>query len=376
MAVLSKNLLKASDAVIGATLCRLIGLQSPYLPQPPYPPVRPEEIRRILLLRPGGIGDMLLLLPVIEFLRAHLPAAELHILCETRNMGVLSLAGLQSCALAYDLHPLRCLRVLRANRFDVCIDTEQFHHFSAIMARLSGAPVRVGFKINPVRNPLYTHLIDYAPDAHESAQFRALLKPLGIAGEVAALTGLLRHAKLPPPPQLGRIASGFIALHVGGSASYKRWPASRFAEVASRLGRDTGMACVLLGDGAERELAGEILSLIESRGSAATNLAGSLSLAETAATIRESALFLGVDSGLAHLAVALDRPAVVLFGATDSRKWGFEDRSRAIVRKDLSCAPCCIFGYRKPCRTIACMDLITADEVVESCKRILASARK
>jgi ADP-heptose:LPS heptosyltransferase len=374
MAVLSKNLLKAADAVIGATLCRLIGLQSPFLPQPPYPPVRAGELRRILLLRPGGIGDMLLLLPVIEFLRKSLPRAELRILCETRNMEVLGLAGLQAYALAYDLQPLRCLRALRSGSFDVCIDTEQFHHFSAVMARTSGAPVRVGFKINPVRNPLYTHLVDYAPDADESSQFRALLRPLGLPGEAPAFTGILRDVPLPGPRQLAAHTGEVIAMHIGGSAAYKRWPAARFAEVAIRLHRETRASCVLLGDRNDHLTAREVLGQIEQHDAPGINLAGELSLPETAAAIRRSTIFLGVDSGLAHLAVALDRPAVVLFGATDSRKWGFEDRRRAIVRQDISCSPCCIFGYHKPCSSIACMDMITTDKVLERCRGILAAA--
>jgi ADP-heptose:LPS heptosyltransferase len=106
-------------------------------------------------------------------------------------------------------------------------------------------------------------------------------------------------------------------------------------------------------------------------GAEAVTLAGRLDLAGTAAIIARSALFVGSDSGLAHLAVALGVPTVVLFGPSDSLKWGTENSRHAVVRHDLPCAPCFIFGYHKPCRTIACMKGISVDDVLRACEAVL-----
>jgi ADP-heptose:LPS heptosyltransferase len=74
------------------------------------------------------------------------------------------------------------------------------------------------------------------------------------------------------------------------------------------------------------------------------------------------------------VAVALGTPTVVLFGATDPRKWGVSDERHAVVARPLPCSPCCIFGYNKPCRHVACMNGIDADTVIESCDRVIDSS--
>lgn len=101
------------------------------------------------------------------------------------------------------------------------------------------------------------------------------------------------------------------------------------------------------------------------------SLAGGLSLAETAAVIRAAGLFIGGDSGLGHLAVALGTPTVLLFGPSDHQKWGHAGVRHAVIRRPVACAPCFIFGYHRPCRTIACMRGITVDQVVAAARQLL-----
>jgi ADP-heptose:LPS heptosyltransferase len=69
--------------------------------------------------------------------------------------------------------------------------------------------------------------------------------------------------------------------------------------------------------------------------------------------------------------VALGRPSVTLFGATDPLKWGAQGDRHRTVHKEMPCAPCCIFGYRKPCRSVACMQSITVADVLTACRQVL-----
>jgi ADP-heptose:LPS heptosyltransferase len=104
-----------------------------------------------------------------------------------------------------------------------------------------------------------------------------------------------------------------------------------------------------------------------------SSLAGRTTLEELVAALGQAALFVGGDSGLAHLAVAVGTPTVVLFGPSDSRKWGARGSGHAVVRRELACAPCAMFGYHKLCRSIACMDGITVDAVAAACLDRLGS---
>ena len=276
--------------------------------------------------------------------------------------------------------PLRLLHRLRHTPYDFTVDTEQFHHFSAVFAALSRAPVRIGFKINPLRNPLYTHLVNYAPDGPEGVQFLRLLEPLGIRNGGARLEGLLAayDASLPEPFErdLRRLspAGAFAVLHPGTSSRYKQWPEDRFSQLALHLHREHALALVVVGDAKDIPLGDRVLEDCRKAACPALSCQGRLSLAETAAVIRGSRLFVGTDSGLAHLAVALGRPTVVQFGPSDALKWGVEDATHATVRADLACAPCFIFGYHKPCRTIACMRQITVEAVQDACRAVLRNS--
>jgi len=123
----------------------------------------------------------------------------------------------------------------------------------------------------------------------------------------------------------------------------------------------------LVGGKADAEVAGNIARQ-SGLGERVVVLAGGLSLAQMAGLLQRAALFIGGDSGLAHLAVALGTPTVVLFGPSDPMKWGVRGPRHAVVLKKMSCAPCFIFGYHKPCRSIQCMADISVDDVMEGCR--------
>lgn len=337
--------------------------------------------RRILVIRPGGMGDLLLLLPSLQALQKAFPAAEIDLICERRNMEVLEIAGWADSALPYDARPFTVLRRLVQRRYDVVIDTEQFHHFSAILSLLSKAPVRIGFKINPARNQLYTHLVNYAMDGMENLQFARLLSPLGISEPAADVTGILRAAsfRIPGNPAISDFlkAGPSITLCVGSSTPYKRWDQDRFVALCRRLREHhPNLGLIFVGGAGDQAASLAVMQKLkeEDRSIRAINSAGELSLSETAGIIHSALLFIGGDSGLGHLAVALGTPTVLLFGPSDHQKWGHAGSRHYVIRHSIGCAPCFIFGYHRPCRTIACMKGIGVEAVVDACEKLLSQA--
>lgn len=366
-------ILKQLDATLGRAACRVAGAALYRSHREIHlDAVDPARLRRILVIRPGGMGDMLQLVPTLRRLAAATPAARVDLVCERRNRAVATLAGLNVDILCYDAEPARTVARLLNTRYDVAIDTEQFHHFSAVMAWISGAPVRIGFNINPVRNPAYTHLVNYAADGPEARQFSSLLRPLGIAdGTPAAIQGALSGAARPEAPAAVRALPRYAAVHAGGSAAIKQWGLDRFSALCSDLMARQGLTPVVVGDRRDREV------WVGSQGRAAAAAdgtvvtAGELSLPQTAAVIARSAVFVGGDSGLAHLAVALGVPSVVLFGPSDERKWGVVDGRHAVASHSVPCRPCCVFGYHKPCHAVACLRGITVEQVAEAVSKVV-----
>ena len=351
-------LLKILDATVGFFLCWATGYcLHLFRWQASAAAIRLEDVRRILVIRPGGLGDMLLLQPMLKSLRQHYPAAEIDLVCEKRNQEILALAGISVRVLLYDVAPFRFLSQLRRVRYDIAIDTEQFHYFSAVMAVMSRAPVRIGFKINPGRNTLYTHLVNYDLEGYEAGEFMRLLNPLGIHGK-AVVQGCLTV------PGSGLSVNSSIVVHVGASTRYKDWKSENFVELIKRLTSAALSGEVLLVGGNNESPVAERIAREAGLGDRVKILAGRMTIQQTAEVIRNAALFIGGDSGLAHLAVALGTPTVVMFGPSDHKKWGVESSRNVVVRKDLACAPCFIFGYHKFCHSIDCMTGITVDDVM------------
>jgi len=283
-------------------------------------------------------------------------------LCESRNAAAAALAGHRGMVLCYDSAPWSTTMALREAPYDVAIDTEQFHHFSAIMALLSGAPVRIGFNINPRRNPLYTHLISYAPDGPEADQFMRLLAPLGIRGTPANPIGILRDTPLPSSTPL-------LILHPGASTPYKQWPPDRFAALGRALLAPGTHEMAVIGLPHEKTLVEGVATAIGHP--ARVRTAYPADLAAAASLLRNATLFVGADSGLAHLAAALDVPSVVCFGPSDRQKWGHTGPRQRTVSTDQPCAPCFLFGYHKPCRHRRCIHSIGVEAMLDACRGLL-----
>jgi len=312
--------------------------------------------RSILLIRPGGIGDAVLLVPAIQALKEHFPEASIDILAERRNAGVFALCPGLRHVYHYD-RPGQLLRVLR-NRYDVVIDSEQWHRLSAVVARVVRAPVKIGFSTNQ-RHRLFTHAISYALEDYEANSFLRLVEPLGISAALPPVPWLFvpdlareTVAKLMPAED----PSPLVIIFPGASIPEKRWGEDRFREVVKWCAEQS-FKVVLIGGAGEEEVAGRIA------GADVVNLVGMTSLVETAAVLGRAAVVVSGDSGVLHIAAGLGRPTVSLFGPSSATKWGPRG-DRHLVLRPTNCPDCSRFGTTPPCpHNGRCMQEIGVEEV-------------
>ena len=378
---MSIRLLKILDATIGLFLCWAGGLWLYILRRETAAiEFRPGDIKRVLVIRPGGMGDMVLLQPMLKRLHEKYPEALIDFVCERRNEEILKLSSFPVNVFTYDSKPIRLLRRLWSGGYDVAIDSEQFHYFSAVMAILSRAPIRIGYKINPGRNPSYTHLITYDLEGYEADEFMKLLGPFGEASNHAVVSGCLAVPDVSLPDEFRSLpvrrqdgAAKLIVIHVGASTRYKMWSPSNFVGLVKGLNGNPANMIGLVGGREDRALASRVVEQCGMPGRVII-MSGRLTISQTAKIISQAALFVGGDSGLAHLASAYDVPTVVIFGPSDAGKWCRESDAVVPVRKAMACSPCFIFGYHKYCRTIACMAQVGVDEVLEACRKVTSSA--
>jgi lipopolysaccharide heptosyltransferase II len=363
--MLKVRILKKADALLGPPLVALLGTLKRRAAS------APAQLRSVLVLRPGGIGDAVLLVPTLLALKEQHPQVRITVLAERRNAAAFALCPAVDRVLHYD-RPSELLQALRG-RYDLVIDTEQWHRLSALVARCATAPFSVGFATNE-RRRLFNCAIPYSHELYEAASFLNLLAPLGLTQLPPA-----RFPFLEVPEQAARRAEQLLApvaarpfavIFPGASIAERRWGGVRFQQVAQHLAL-SGYAVVVVGGG-DDSAEGEVIV----RACGGLNLAGKTSLVETAAVLARSALLISGDSGVLHIAVGLGIPTVSLFGPGIEAKWGPKGEGHLVLNRQLSCSPCTRFGTTPPCPSAArCLSEITPEEVVSAARELLSKLR-
>lgn len=341
--------------------------------------VAPE---RILVIKLRYLGDVLLSTPVLAGLRAVFPKVHLSMLVNPGTEAMIATnPHLDEVLIAERAgSPLRQLgfaAALRRRRFDLVLDLTDGDR-AAILSRLTGAAIRVGFnREGRWRGRLYTHVIPVQEQPMPMIrQHLMALEALGIP--VAPTMPVLRVG---PADESAagealaalEIAPGerFVAVHPGARWWFKSWPAAQFAALIDYIQGKLGVKAVLLGSVADQEITEAILGQVET---GCRSLAGRLTLLELAGLLRQAALFVGNDNGPMHIAAAMGTPVVGLFGPADPRIWGPAGQGHATLYKGIDCRPCFPGGCRRGEQN--CMRLIALDEVIPVVERMLGRLPK
>lgn len=287
------------------------------------PPVL-DRIERVLLVRLRSIGDTVLMTPCISALKRWRPDVDVDVALEP------------FCAPVLESHPdvrrvvkvgrsttarLRAVPELRRERYDLAVNLNG-GSTASLLGLASGAPIRVGFSgyqfagLSNCRVTSSSH-VWMRSDVHTVEHQLALIAGIGIPVESAGPTSLRTPAAAVTAvgrrlDDAGLSGRPFAVFHVEASLETKRWPAAQFASLATRLLEHRGMRAIVVGQNAEL--------VREASGSDGVPIPD-LSLAETMGLIERAALFVGNDSGPAHIAAAFARPLVVVFGPSNIDLW-------------------------------------------------------
>jgi ADP-heptose:LPS heptosyltransferase len=358
--------LQAFDRALGPALCRWWPARARSLGAGKGGVVPADGVRRALVIRPGGLGDAVLMRPMLHALAAAFPAARIDVLAERRNAAALRIGVTPFDVICYDDGIAAVLRRLRASGYDLVIDTEQYHHLSVLLANALRPRWLCGFDTFG-RGRFQTHPVPHDEETYEAISFLRLAE---------AVTG----RRIPFDPERSFLEPGaadfawadqvlmagsgrpLAVLMPGAGGAYRLWAPERFAEIGRWLaGR--GYHLVVLG-GADAVTAGRMIAAGRAPG-AITDLTGRSTLAQTAAVLARSRLAVSADTGVLHLAYAVGTPTVGLFGPGLHRKWAPPGSRHRTVRKGLACSPCIHLGRLPDCPyEVACMRDITVAEVI------------
>ena len=325
-----------------------------YLKNPP---------KKILIIRPSALGDIVHSLPFLYTIKNRFPEAEIHWVVARELYQFLEGHPMIHKLWIFDktrwkkislLHKtiieiiVFCLK-LRNEKFDITIDLSGLLR-SGLIAVVSGASVKIGFEEAAEGSSFfYTHKIK------GGVQIHAIERYLKIALFLGCKTNCIKYPFAPFPESqeiCKSLPKKYIVMAPSAGKEANRWPASRFGELAAKL----PLPVVITGSRADVPVA----RVVEQNAKKTIFLAGTTSLKELAAVIKNAMYLISNDSGPAHIAAAFNVPVFAIFGPANPVRTGPYGSIHTVIQNRLPCSPC----YRKkPCDHFKCMQDLSVEKV-------------
>lgn len=339
------------------------------------------EVKRVLVVKLRSIGDTVLATPSLIALKRFLPHAQIDIVLEDWVAPILDGFDAVDSVISIGKSTsdrLRVARELRRKKYDVAFNLHG-GTTATMLVRASGATHRVGFS-NYQYPFLYNHLLSSATDfwgrkeTHSAEQQLALLGHVGVPVEDRPKSRLAvtetAMERVRTTCDSGWFTSGAFALiHPTTAFFTKQWPVENFAKTAEFLA-EKNLHPVAIASKSE----GKTLQKLTAASKAPITTFDDLTLPEITALASKAKVFVGNDSGIAHIAAAVNTPTVVTFGSSNRVHWRpWTDTPNEIVFKDFPCQPCP--GYEcKEFGDAPCIREIAPSAVFTALERVLSSS--
>jgi len=329
------------------------------------------RFKKICIVHLNQIGDLIFSLPLLKALRENHPDASIHSLVKPYLQELLvdspfvdrvipRKSGLKD--------KFKLLKNIRKNNYDLVISLARSEECLMLTA-LSRAKIKAGFSYFPWDLCLN---IKENIEGHNSWYNNAkLLRRLNVTVTKTDYVGLLNVNKNKPDPSL---PEKFVIISPGTSKRRhtKTWQKEKFAELILLLKEKYELTAVLVGGMDNQEYNSEIIKILKKKDREGDidilDLTGKIGLGSLCSVIKRASVFVGIDSGVMHMASCLDIPVVGLFGPTDPFYVGPQNKKSIVVRKEsMECVPC----YLKDCKHRDCMKKLGVSKVFEACKKLL-----
>ena len=323
-------------------------------------------MKKLLIINPFGIGDVLHSTPIIQAIKEAYPESFVAFWCNQRTEALLknnpdvnmifSLSRgdlkkiFQQSKWAGIKSFLKLFFGLRKEKFDFVLDFSLDHRYG-LVSLLAGIKRRIGFDYKH-RGKFLTDKIllkGYA-DRHVVDYYWELLKPLGIKSKIynlkfPATAESIQKIKRQLFSWGIKETDALVGIFPGGGASWgqeaksRHWPALRFAQLADLLTEQCQVKIVILGDKTERHLADIVKGAMKNE---SIDLVGRVELEDLSALLPNLKLLLSNDGGPLHMAVAAGVRTVSVFGPVSEVVYGPypESNEHRVLKTDIECRPC------------------------------------
>jgi heptosyltransferase-1 len=338
----------------------------------------------ILILKPSSLGDVVQALPVLRLIKQHLPHSAIYWWLEARLTPLLQNDPDLAAVIPFDRQHLasphywkelwRTLRDTRAKAFDWVIDLQGLAR-SGLAAWLANGKFTIGlddpregargfYDVIVSRPSYFTHAVDW---------YLSVLPVLGVPVHrdfdwLPTHPGIAQSVRAGWPEGAGR----WVILQPGARWPNKRWPVEYFSAVVRELAaQDPALRFAILGNRSESDLGRTIARAEPER---CLDLTGKISLLEMVEWIRACEVMVTNDTGPMHVAAALGKPVVAIFGPTEPRRTGPYGQVEQSLQIQLPCVPClkASCSWAQP---LECLRAIPPSLIVQKIKLRLAGMK-
>lgn len=323
----------------------------------------PQNIREIAFLKLAGIGDTVLLSALVTDFQKAYPQARITLFTGHANHeAALLILHTQVKALSV-FSPFKALFLLRRERYDLWIDFDPWPRINALFSFFSRSAFTIGFKTkNQFRHFLYDQIVLHSIACHEIENYRSCARAIGVP------TLSSPKIEVPFKPKLN-CTTALHMLGAGSRAYLKEWPEKNWKELILFL-QKRGKKVVLTGSKKDAPY----LQKFVQKG--VENWAGKLSLQETAELLTQIDCLVSIDTGIMHLAAALDCFVLALHGPTSPHRWGAIGKNVRVCMPNKVYKPCIELGFEKRCKHNWCMEALSFEEVAYKLEQILEKEHK
>ncbi len=323
------------------------------------------QVNKILFITLSNIGDVILTLPVLDYLKAQFPQADIAVMVGPRPKEIFKDNPAISELIVYDKHTklkdnIKLFKELKQKKFDLVVDLRNtffgvFLPAKYIIPHLSILP-------GNIRHVKDRHLYNIKNQISniKDKEFPIANNSLNIKPEDEIyIKNTLKENNINEQDRIAVISPG-------ARSHIKRWPADKFIELISYIVDELKLKVILVGDRDDMHIAKYI---VEHSKYPLTDLSGKTSITELAALLKKAKVLISNDSAVLHLASYVNIPIVAIFGPTDEIKYGPWSQNYAIAKKEIFCRPC----KKAQCKfnTLECMQLIKIEDVLRGIRSTL-----
>jgi len=321
--------------------------------------------KKILIIKPSSLGDIIHSLPFLNVMRKHFPESEIHWVVFKEFEGIIQghpmidrlwvidkNSWLKIKMAGNTFRDIRFfLKALKKEKYDLVIDLQGLLR-SGIIALSTNSPIRIGFQeAREGSKYFYTHKVHGGKNIHAVDRYLKIAEFIGcniskiefpLSYSIANSTSI----------NLQFNHEDYVVIVPGARWKTKIWSPRKFGVLASLLPFRT----VIVGTDKDAKAAEEIVKISKGK---AINLTGKTTLKELTGIISRAKFLITNDSGPMHIAAALNIPVFAIFGPTDPVRTGPYGKNNTIIRADVQCSPC----FKKTCNDLRCMNNIKAEKV-------------